>query len=281
MELLINNVRKSYGKVLALDGIDMRLNNGIYGLIGPNGSGKSTLMKIITRNLAYDSGSITCDGTAIEKLGRDFLCSIGYMPQESPLYPQLTVYEFLSYMSAVKGLEKNDSCRQINSLLEELSLTYAAGRRISALSGGMRQRVCFAQALLGDPKLLILDEPTAGLDPAQRVAVRSMMARIASERTVLLATHVISDVESVAKELLFISKGRIIKAASPSKLIAKISGRVFTVEASRHAELTNAKVIALATSDGIDRLRIITDSPPAGAQEAEATLEDYYLDCLS
>lgn len=280
MQLTVENISKSYGKQKALNRFSISMTEGIYGLIGPNGSGKSTLMQILTQNLPCDEGEICWNGKKISQCGMDYLSVIGYMPQDSVLYPQLTVSEFLGYMATVKGIDKKTAKEQIPEILEATSLTEASGKRISALSGGMRQRTCLAQALLGDPKILILDEPTAGLDPAQRVAVRSMLARMSMDRIILLATHVVGDVEGIAKELFLISQGNLLEHVTPGTLLERMRGHVFTlaVDESNYAQVAmQHRVVSLNTAGGKMSLRILSDTPPEGAICAEPTLEDAYL----
>jgi len=276
MELKIENVSKSYGKTKALTDFSAVMTTGVYGLIGPNGSGKSTLMQIITKNIAPDAGSVYWNGASTDRSAAEFLSLVGYMPQEAGLYPQLSVTEFLFYMAAVKGVDRAAAKKQIPDILEAVSLSEASYKRISELSGGMKQRTCFAQALLGSPRVLLLDEPTAGLDPSQRVAVRSMLARLSSDRLILISTHVIGDVEGIAKELLLLSKGRLIDQISPAGLVKKMEGRVFVVPFSESVS-EKSSVISVSLSDGEMKLRIISDDPPSGAVPVPPTLEDAYL----
>ncbi len=280
MELRIENVRKKYKTTVALDGFSASFTEGIYGLIGPNGSGKSTLMKIITRNLSPDGGAVKIDGEDAAKMGKRFLSLIGYMPQEASLYPQLTAWDFMYYMAALKGMDKEKADRQIPKLLDEVSLSHAAKKRISQLSGGMRQRLCFAQALLNDPPILLLDEPTAGLDPSQRAAVRSMLGALAADRIIVLATHVISDVEGIAKEIVLISGGKLAGKLPPKELIGRLEGRVFTLVTDDGAVPPGTTVISRTVIDGKVNLRIIADTPPEGAVPASPTLEDACLEAL-
>ncbi len=202
--LELNNVSKNYGKVQALKHVNLTLDHGIYALLGPNGSGKTTMMKIIAGLLKPTEGSITYRGEPI-KNNRNYLAHLGYMPQYPAMYPFFSVIEFLLYVAELKGL--SDCMGKIDHLLARVALSDVWDRRISALSGGMNQRLSLCAAVLGDPEILILDEPTAGLDPAQRVALRNFIAEIATDKTVLWATHIVSDVESIAREIIFMKKG--------------------------------------------------------------------------
>ena len=280
MELQIDALTKRYGKMLALDRFSAVFTEGICGVIGPNGSGKSTLMKLLTDNLTPDGGKILWNGHPTPEQKREYLSRIGYMPQESALYPQLTVAEFLAYMAEVKGVKREAAKKQIPDLLEITSLTEAANKRISALSGGMRQRACLAQALLGDPKLLLLDEPTAGLDPSQRVALRNALSEYSLGRITLLATHVIGDVEGLASTILLMKKGRVFAHESPAALVGRLRGRVFSVSvpSSLIPEWKSRyRILAIRATESDVILRLLSDVPPPGAEEVSPTLEDAFF----
>lgn len=279
MELRIDSLVKCYKNVPALDGFSAVLTEGIYGLIGPNGSGKTTLMKLITKNLAPDSGKVYLNGEDTDRLGGNYLSLIGYMPQEARLYPQLGVLDFMYYSAALKGIDKSAADRMIPGILDEVSLSDASRKRISQLSGGMRQRLCFAQALLGDPPILLLDEPAAGLDPSQRARVRSMLSRMASDRIILLATHVISDAEGIAGNLILLSRGKLEAMLPPGELVKRLEGRVFTVPAGMLGALPSdmIEMSAPAVMNGAPAFRVVCESPPDGGVLAVPTLEDAYL----
>lgn len=204
--LKIENVSKKYGKVQALTGAELSLGHGIYALLGPNGSGKSTLMNIIAGLLKPTSGTVYYNGTDIAELGVEYRKRLGYMPQYPAMYPSFTVMEFLLYMSELKGLPKGTE-DEIERLLLKVELSDVRDRKISALSGGMKQRLSLCSAVLGDPEILILDEPTAGLDPKQRVAVRDFISEESGERIVIWATHIVSDIESISDEVIFMKRG--------------------------------------------------------------------------
>ena len=281
MTLHFEIVDKSYGKNHALDHFTATLTPGIYALMGPNGSGKSTLINILTDNLKSDSGEITYDGENTLKMGVKFREKLGFMPQYPGRYPNFTVEKFLWYMATLKGLKKDEAARQIAEVLEAVELADVPNRKISALSGGMKQRLALAQAVLGDPEILILDEPTAGLDPKQRIAIRNYIAKIALQKIVLIATHVVSDVEYIAKEVIFLKKGKITDLAPAHELAAKIDGKVWelTCKSEDVACLQQTyRVINIAQTETGVTLRVLSDRAPEGdAKTVAPTLEDYYL----
>lgn len=202
----INNISKKYGKVEALRGVSLTLGHGIYALLGPNGSGKTTLMNILAGLLAQSGGKILYNGKDIRECGIDYRSRVGFMPQYPAMYPNFAVKEFLLYIAELKKLPPERE-GDIDYLLSRVELSDVYDRKISALSGGMKQRLSLCTAVLGDPEILILDEPTAGLDPKQRVVLRQFIAEIASSKTVIWATHIVSDVESIADEVIFMKKG--------------------------------------------------------------------------
>jgi len=283
MELTINNISKTYGTEVALNCFSATLDTGIYALLGPNGSGKSTLMNIITDNLKADSGEITCDGENILDMGIRFREKIGFMPQYPGLYPNFSVERFMWYMAALKGVSKKDSAVQIQEILKEMELSDVIHRKIKTLSGGMKQRLALAQAVLGDPKILILDEPTAGLDPRQRISIRNYISKISLSKIVIIATHVVSDIEFIAKKVIMLKKGVIVDNASSGELINKIDGKVWLVtcdEADVQILQSMFRVTNISGDGDSGRvlLRVLSDLPPnEGARSVKATLEDYYL----
>ena len=205
--LELKGISKRYGKVQALTDVNITLKHGIYALLGPNGSGKSTMMNIIAGLLKPTEGVVLYNGDEIKKSGVAYRSKIGYMPQYPAMYPSFSVMEFLLYMAELKGLAKGTEREQIEYLLDKVELSDVTDRRISALSGGMKQRLSLCSAVFGDPEILILDEPTAGLDPKQRVSLRKFISEISTNKTVLWATHIVSDVESIASEIIFVKKG--------------------------------------------------------------------------
>ena len=225
MELTIQNLTKTYGNKVALREFSYTFAPGIYGILGANGAGKSTLMNLITDNVKRDSGEILWNGTDILKLGREFRREVGYMPQQQGMYPDYSARDFLHYMAAIKELHRTESRTQIEELLAVVNLSEDAHKRLGGFSGGMRQRVLLAQALLGDPKILILDEPTAGLDPKERLRLRQYISDLARNKIVFLTTHIVSDIESIANDVLLMKQGELVAHGAPDALIAAVRGR--------------------------------------------------------
>ena len=297
MKLILNNISKSYGQTLALDGFSATFEPGIYALLGPNGSGKSTLMNIITDNLKADNGEMLYSDNGEEpvSVGDKKLCFrsyIGFMPQYPGLYPSFTAKQFLEYVAVLKdiggGLSKKERNalidEQVTEVLEAVELSDVSNRKIKTCSGGMKQRLALAQAVLGDPKILILDEPTAGLDPKQRISVRNYISRIALNKIVIIATHVVPDVEFIAKDFILLKKGKIVKNDSLQVLISEMEGKVWEmcVTEAEIAELQEKFSVTNITKSesepGKVVLRVISDTPPcADANALTPTLEDYYL----
>ena len=288
MKLDIHSITKTYGSNRALNAFTASFEAGIYALLGPNGSGKSTLMTIITDNLKADSGEITyTDDIGVEenvlKMGVRFREKIGFMPQYPGLYPNFTVERFMWYMAALKGIDKATAKTQISEILAAVELDDVPRRKIGALSGGMKQRLTLAQAVLGDPEILILDEPTAGLDPKQRIAIRNYISKIAFNKIVIIATHVVSDIEYIARDIIMLKKGVIIDNAPPHELTKKIEGKVWIqpcaeAEVQKMQEAYRVTNIARDEENGNILLRVLSDErPDESAKTAVPTLEDYYL----
>ena len=286
--LNISSISKSYHSTLALNQFTVMLTSGIYALLGPNGSGKSTLMNIITDNLKADSGEITYtsdDGLTenILKMGVRFREKLGFMPQYPGLYPNFTVERFMWYMAALKGLPKEKAKKDIPEILAAVELDDVPKRKIGALSGGMKQRLTLAQAVLGDPEILILDEPTAGLDPKQRISIRNYISRIAFNKIVIIATHVVSDIEFIARDIIMLKKGVIVDNAPPHELTKKIEGKVWNVpclESEVQSTQDKFRVTNIARDDesGDVSLRVLSDKKPSeDSKIVTPTLEDYYL----
>ena len=297
MQLTFHNISKSYGSTLALQNFSATMKPGIYALLGPNGAGKTTLMNILTDNLRADAGQITFEAENakeqdIKKLGVRFRERVGYMPQYPGLYPTFTVEQFLWYVAALKNIGSNLKRAErkkfvwgeITKILDAVELSDVADKKIGALSGGMRQRLALAQAILGDPDILILDEPTAGLDTKQRIAIRNYISQIALNKIVIFATHVVSDIEFIARRVIMLKKGVIIHNAAPQELIAQMTGKVWRVSVPE-SEVTVFRQRFRVTSINRDEdtpenvlLRIVSDtSPNASAANVAPTLEDFYL----
>lgn len=217
--LEIREVSKRYGGKAALDSVSLTLKQGVYGLLGPNGAGKSTLMKIITDSLAPSSGAVLWDGVPIGELGERYRAVLGYMPQQQGLYDEFTGRRFLSYLATLKNVPRKQIQEETERTAQMVNMADLLDRPIGTYSGGMKQRVLMAQAIMGDPKLLIFDEPTAGLDPMERVRTRSFIEKLAETRIVLLATHVVSDIETIAGNLILLRGGKVLENASPQELI--------------------------------------------------------------
>ena len=280
MKLELKNISKSYGKTMALKCFSKEFVPGIYALLGPNGSGKTTLMNIIATNLRPNNGEILFNGENVTKLGVNYREIIGYLPQSPGLYPNFTAMDFLLYISALKGLNGNYAKEKIIEMLGAVEMEDYADVKIKNMSGGMKQRVALASAVIGEPKILILDEPTAGLDPKQRIIVKNLVASFAVESIVIIATHVVSDVELIAKDVLMLKNGEIVLSGSPDSLIESMNGKVWS-KAIEENELAKYKEKFSVTniSKHEDKLvvRIVADSIEE-AQMVQPNLEDCYFD---
>jgi ABC-type multidrug transport system ATPase subunit len=282
MELQIQQVSKQYrGSVWGLKDFSLSLGPGVLGLVGPNGAGKSTLMRILATITRPTSGKVTWNGEEIARHPDSLRAVLGYLPQDFGVYPNLNATEFLEYMAAVKGLSAAAAHKRIDELLQVVNLVEARKRPLGGFSGGMKQRVGIAQALLNDPELLIVDEPTVGLDPEERVRFRNLLSDLSGQRIVILSTHIVSDVEATATCIAVIAKGRLLLSASPEEMLQKAEGRVWEWLAPS-AELQGIKDRCLLSgtirrSDGV-LVRAVAEYPPVSAALAAAPrLEDAYL----
>lgn len=229
MELVLKNINKSFKDKIAVNNFNVTLNNGIYGLLGPNGAGKTSLMRIIADVSNATSGEVYLNGKSKSELGADYRSLLGYLPQDVGFYKTFTAQKFLEYVSTLKGLEKEYSKIKIDELLKFVNLEKDRNRKICKFSGGMKQRLGIAQALLNDPKVLILDEPTAGLDPNERIRFKNLISEISKDKIVILSTHIVSDVEFISNEIIIMKDGKLVEKDTPNELLKSIRGKVHSL----------------------------------------------------
>ena len=285
MKLQIENLSKRYrGGVLALRDFSLEIKPGVLGLLGPNGAGKTTLMSILATITHATEGRVLWNGADVASSPDVVRAVLGYLPQDFGVYPNLSAVEFLEYLAAVKGLDAATAARRISELLDLVNLTDVRKRPLGGYSGGMKQRVGIAQALLNDPQLLIVDEPTAGLDPEERVRFRNLLSELSGERIVVLSTHIVSDIEATATDIAIVSKGVLVAHAAPENLLREVEGKVRESVISS-ADLNAARQTFLISSttrrsDGV-HIRILGNTAPPDAVPVIPTLEDAYLYYLS
>ena len=281
MELKLTELTKTFGSVNAVDHVSCTLGRGVYGLLGVNGAGKTTLMRMLTTLVKPTSGAITLDGKDIFELDRSYRNLLGYLPQEFGVYPEFTVEDYLLYIASIKGLRPAAAKERVKALLHQVGLTKARNKKMKALSGGMKRRAGIAQAMLNDPKILILDEPTAGLDPNERIRFRNLISELASDRIVLLSTHIVSDIESIADEILLMKDGTITTSGTAEDLLAAMPEDVWSITVPREAAgnyLKSFKVSNVRSVPGGTQLRVLSAlQPSAEAVLEDATLEDLFL----
>ena len=282
MELSAVNLTKRYGSKTAVNRLNATLTNGVYGLLGANGAGKTTFMRLLCTVQRPTSGKIDLDGKSIWKLGERYRDVLGYLPQHFGYYPDFTALDFLLYVAALKGLDDRKAKKVSNELLEEVGLSGERRHRIKTFSGGMKQRLGIAQAMLNDPYILILDEPTAGLDPKERVRFRNLISAFSKDRIVILSTHIVSDIEFIAEKILMMKSGEIIHFGRPHEITSRIGGCVWecSVPTSRVEQYTVSLNISNLRNEENGRtvLRVIADQPPvAGAVKVQPNLEDLFL----
>ena len=282
MNLVTSNLGKQYRRDLwGLKDFSLKVGPGILGLLGPNGAGKSTFLRMLATITKPTEGTFTWNGTDIVKSPDTLRAVLGYLPQDFGIYPNLTAIEFLEYMSAIKGLNSKAMKRRIDELLQVVNLVEAAKRPLGGYSGGMKQRVGIAQALLNDPQLLIVDEPTVGLDPEERVRFRNLLSDLSGERIVILSTHIVSDVEATATRIVLINKGLLLREAAPEDLLKELDGKVWEwIVGSDDLTALKGKHIVSGTirrSDGV-QVRVVSEGKPdPNAQNVSPNLEDAYL----
>ena len=282
MEIRISHLTKRFGDKTALDDVSLTLDAGVHALLGPNGAGKSTLINILTDSIERDKGEVLYNDYEITSLGAKYRELLGYMPQQQRLYDNYTAEEFLKYMAAVKGIAPARAREQIAELLKVVNLWEVRRKKVGGLSGGMKQRVLLAQALLGEPRILILDEPTAGLDPSERINIRNYIATVAQKMIVLFATHVVSDIECIAKDVIMIRDGRICKTGTPMELIDGMQGKVGELPCKlEDLEQLQTKYCVgnvYQRREGL-RVRIVGDELPEEALPVKDSidLEDVYM----
>ena len=281
MELQISNVTKKYAELYALQDFSVTFTNGVYGLLGPNGAGKTTLFNIILGIISQDSGKVCLDGIDIRKMGNAYYSHIGYLPQYTQFYKNYSCQEFLDYICVLKGQNKRIIKKKVSGLLELVNLQDVSKKKIGALSGGMRQRLGIAQALVNDPGILVLDEPTAGLDPNERIRLRNIISKFSKDRIVLLATHIVSDIEYVAKEVIIIDQGKLVDKGDSKSLTESVQNKVWTMEVTEeeinYLLETYSVGNVIPTEKGY-RLKVVSeDCPGENALPVSPTLEDVFL----
>lgn len=282
MELKTCRLTKQFGSKTAVKDLNITLTNGVYGLLGANGAGKTTLMRLLCNLQAPTSGQVFLGGKNIAGLGERYRALLGYLPQHFGYYPDFSALDFLLYVSAMKGLEEKAARKKSKELLEAVGLSREAKQKIKTFSGGMKQRLGIAQAMLNDPHILILDEPTAGLDPKERVRFRNLISAFSKDRIVILSTHIVSDVEFVAEDIIMMKAGQVLHFGNPQEIVSEIDGKVWectvpTDSAEKYAAAYNTSNLR-HTGENRTVLRIIADRPPMkNAARVQPTLEDLYL----
>ena len=281
MELKLTNLTKKFGEFTAVDHMNLTMTEGVYGLLGVNGAGKTTLMRMLCTLLLPTSGSITCDGKDIFKMDGEYRNLLGYLPQDFGFYPEFTVSDYLLYIAAIKGMRPVAARKRVRELLPTVGLDKAANKKMKKLSGGMKRRAGIAQAMLNDPKILILDEPTAGLDPGERIRFRNLISELSEERMVLLSTHIVSDIEYIANEIWLMNDGKLIQNGTVDEIINSMPESVWVCTAEKKMAddmMKKYKISNLKSDAKGAELRIISAKKPLpNAQRVPASLEDVFL----
>lgn len=280
MELEIKNLSKIYGKKTVLNNMSLRVRNGITGVLAPNGSGKTTLLKILSTVSTPSGGNVYLDGKDIFKMGKKYRNIIGYLPQNFGVYPNQTAEKFLKYFAVLKGIDEDKIDYKIDELLELVSLKHVKKKKLKTFSEGMKQRIGIAQALLNDPKILILDEPTVSLDPDERIKFRDFLIQISESRMVILSTHIVSDLEAAATDIVFMKDGELLSFITPEEALTEIEGKVyeFITDLKGVRELKEKYVVShsMNKKQGI-AVRVISEERKSGALLVEPNLEDVYI----
>lgn len=281
MELILTDLTKEFGAFVAVDHINLTMTKGVYGLLGVNGAGKTTLMRMICTLLKPTNGSITCDGKDIFRMGGEYRSLLGYLPQDFGFYPEFTVKDYLLYIASIKGVRPIVAHKRVKELISKVGLTKVANKKMKKLSGGMKRRAGIAQAMLNDPQILILDEPTAGLDPNERIRFRKLISELAEERLVLLSTHIVSDIEYVASEVWLMKDGKMVQTGTVDEIIGSMRESVWVcvVEKKMVADMMNKYKISNMKSDikGVELRIISAQKPYPDAMCVPASLEDVFL----
>lgn len=281
MELVLNDLTKTFGAVTAVDHMNLTMTGGVYGLLGVNGAGKTTLMRMLCTLLKPTGGSISCNGTDIFKMDAEYRKLLGYLPQDFGFYPEFTVRDYLRYVAVIKGIRPAAAKKRVQELISRVGLNKAADRKMKRLSGGMKRRAGIAQAMLNDPKILVLDEPTAGLDPNERIRFRNLISELSEERLVLLSTHIVSDIEYIANEIWLMKDGKLVQEGTANAVINSMPHKVWNClveHADVPAAMKRYKVSNMKSEAGGVRLRIISaEMPFSNAVCIEPSLEDVFL----
>lgn len=281
MELTISDLTKDFGSFRAVDQVTFTMHSGVYGLLGVNGAGKTTLMRMLTTLIHPTGGEIRWDGQDVFRMDSAYRKLLGYLPQDFGYYPDFSIYDYLMYIASIKGIRPAAAKQRALWLLKQVGLSQAGHKKMKTLSGGMKRRVGIAQAMLNDPKILILDEPTAGLDPNERIRFRNLISELSEDRIVLLSTHIVSDIEYIASEILLMKDGRITLSGTAEEVIASMPERVWLFSVPREQVdryLAAYRVSNLKTTPTGATLRVLSAECPAiGAVETAATLEDVFL----
>lgn len=283
MNVKVTNLEKKYGKKTVFDNLNMKFDIGICGLLGPNGAGKSTLMKILTTNISDYVGKVLFNDIDIRQLGKEYRKVVGYMPQKQSLYEDFSLEQYLYYIGRLKGIDKRKINKEIDLIIKNINLDNVANKKINTYSGGMKQRAMFAQAILGNPQVLILDEPSAGLDPEERVNIRNLIAKNSKSRITIISTHIVSDIEYIADYILIMKLGKIIKTGTPLELKSSIKehvGILYISEKELDKFKTEYTTRIISQNNEIVKINIIGDNLPNNCKKADMddiNLEDVYI----